>query len=328
MYRALIRTIILSVAVLITIAFFTLVERKFLAYTHLRKGPNKPRLIGLPQPVADAIKLFSKEQIKPNIANQLPFYIAPIIALFLALNLANLIPRPYSILGLDFSAPLFSAIARLNVYATLAAGWARNSKYALLGTVRAIAQTISYEVGISLCILIVLVTLSSLRLNSTYSEHSWPVLIIPILLPIWIATILAETNRTPYDLVEGESELVSGFNIEYRAGPFAIIFIAEYTRIIAISIFTSAIFSTRLRFLVFILKTLFIAIIFLWVRATLPRIRYDRLIYLMWISFLPVTLGLSIIYFSLFMFLRNSLLKYTPWKCEIRLNLFLNSEIV
>lgn len=307
MYRALIRTIILSVAVLITIAFFTLVERKFLAYRHLRKGPNKPSLIGLPQPIADAIKLFIKEQIKPNITNQVPFYIAPILALFLALTLTNLIPSPISITGSEFSAPLFSAIARLNVYATLSAGWARNSKYALLGTVRAIAQTISYEVGISLCILIVLVTLRSLSLNATYSENSWPALIIPLLIPIWVATILAETNRTPYDLVEGESELVSGFNIEYSAGPFAIIFIAEYTRIIAIRIFTSTLFSTNISRVLLILKTLFITTLFLWVRTTLPRIRYDNLIYLIWISFLPVTLGLSIIYFSLFFLLRNSL---------------------
>jgi NADH:ubiquinone oxidoreductase subunit H len=184
MYRALISTIILSVAVLITMAFFTLVERKFLAYSHLRKGPNKPRLIGLPQPIADAIKLFMKEQVKPNITNQVPFYIAPILALLLALTLANLTPSPRSVTYSEFSAPLFSAIASLNVYATLSAGWARNSKYALLGTVRAIAQTISYEVGISLCILITLVTLRSLRLNSSYSEHSWPALIIPLLIPI------------------------------------------------------------------------------------------------------------------------------------------------
>lgn len=248
-----------------------------------------------------------KEQVKPNITNQVPFYIAPIIALFLALSLANLIPSPNSIIGSEFSAPLFSAIARLNVYATLSAGWASNSKYALLGTVRAIAQTISYEVGISLCILMALVTLRSLRLTSSYSEYSWPALITPLLIPIWIATILAETNRTPYDLVEGESELVSGFNIEYRAGPFAMIFIAEYTRIIAIRIFTSALFSTRFSRLLLMLKTLSITTLFLWVRTTLPRIRYDNLIYLMWMSFLPVTLGLSIIYFSLFYMLRNSL---------------------
>lgn len=307
MYRALISTIILSIAILITIAFFTLVERKFLAYTHLRKGPNKPSLIGLPQPIADAIKLFIKEQVKPNISNRVPFYIAPILALFLALALRNLIPRPNSIIGSEFSAPLFSAIARLNVYASLIAGWTSNSKYALLGTIRAIAQTISYEVGISLCMLIALVTIDSLRLTSSFTEHSWPILILPLLAPIWIAAILAETNRTPYDLVEGESELVSGFNIEYSAGPFAIIFITEYTRIIAMRIFTSALFSSRLSRITFILKTLTLTTLFLWVRATLPRIRYDNLIYLIWISFLPVTLGLSIIYFALYFLLRDSL---------------------
>ena len=128
-----------------------------------------------------------------------------------------------------------------------------------------------------------------------------------MLTPVWIAIILAETNRTPYDLVEGESELVSGFNIEYSAGPFAIIFIAEYTSIIAIRIFTTAIFSSRLTCLTFVIKTLFITTLFLWVRATLPRMRYDNLIYLIWMSFLPTTLGLSIIYFMLFIVLRSSL---------------------
>nr|YP_010295736.1 NADH dehydrogenase subunit 1 [Polydora hoplura]QYL01504.1 NADH dehydrogenase subunit 1 [Polydora hoplura] len=300
MYSALMSTIILSVAVLITMAFFTLVERKFLAYTHLRKGPNKPSLIGLPQPVADAVKLFIKEQVKPNMSNQVPFYIAPMLALFLALSLSNLMPSPNSITGSEFSAPLFSAIASLNVYASLMAGWASNSKYALLGTVRAMAQTISYEVGMSLCMLMALVTLSSLSLTSSFSEHSWPALIMPLLIPIWIATILAETNRTPYDLVEGESELVSGFNIEYSAGPFAMIFMAEYTSIIAMSMFTSALFSTSASSIIFMLKTLILTTLFLWVRATLPRMRYDNLMYLMWMSFLPVTLGLSMIYFALF----------------------------
>ena len=326
MYRALARTIILSVALLITIAFFTLVERKFLAYAQLRKGPNKPRLIGLPQPIADAIKLFTKEQIKPTISNQFPFYIAPILALILALRLGNLTPRPFSILTTRFSAPLFSAIARLNVYATLSAGWASNSKYALLGTVRAIAQTISYEVGISLCMLIALVIIGSLRLTNSYTTISWPALILPLLVPIWIATILAETNRTPYDLVEGESELVSGFNIEYRAGPFALIFIAEYTRIIAISIFTTALFSSRMRRVSLALKTVALATLFLWMRATLPRIRYDNLIYLMWLSFLPLTLAISMIYLAIFLILGGSLNKIHTLEVWDRLPSSPNSE--
>jgi len=306
-YTAFIRSIVLSVALLISIAFFTLAERKFLAYRQLRKGPNKPRLIGLPQPVADAVKLFSKEQIKPRISNQLPFYIAPALALVLALNLGNITPRPNPVLSTAFSAPLFAAISRLNVYATLTAGWASNSKYALLGTVRAIAQTISYEVGISLCMLIALVIIGSLSLTNSFLIHTWPRLLLPLFIPIWIATILAETNRTPYDLVEGESELVSGFNIEYRAGPFAIIFIAEYTRILAIRIFTAALFTSSLIRITLVLKTVALAATFLWARTTLPRIRYDSLIHLIWLSFLPATLAIAIIYLSLFIILGSSL---------------------
>lgn len=290
-------------------AFFTLVERKFLGYCQLRKGPNKPSLSGLPVPLADAVKLFTKEQLKPIISNLTPFYLAPATALFLALLLANLIPTNSAINALDYSAPIFSAIARLNIYTTLTAGWARNSKYAIMGTVRGMAQTISYEVGISLCILFTLVVLSSLSLSSSYLTISWPILLCPIFIPVWLGTILAETNRTPYDLIEGESELVSGFNIEYSAGPFALIFIAEYTRIVVISMFSVLLFSPRPLILVFVLKTLFITLFFLWARGTLPRIRYDNLIYLIWLSFLPLTLGIAIIYLALFVFLESSLIK-------------------
>lgn len=290
-------------------AFFTLVERKFLGYCQLRKGPNKPSLSGLPVPLADAVKLFTKEQLKPIISNLTPFYLAPATALFLALLLANLIPTNSAINALDYSAPIFSAIARLNIYTTLTAGWARNSKYAIMGTVRGMAQTISYEVGISLCILFTLVVLSSLSLSSSYLTISWPILLCPIFIPVWLGTILAETNRTPYDLIEGESELVSGFNIEYSAGPFALIFIAEYTRIVVISMFSVLLFSPRPLILVFVLKTLFITLFFLWARGTLPRIRYDNLIYLIWLSFLPLTLGIAIIYLALFIFLESSLIK-------------------
>lgn len=309
MYRSLLRTLIISVSVLIVIAFFTLVERKFLGYCQLRKGPNKPRLSGLPVPLADAVKLFTKEQLKPIISNLTPFYLAPTGALFLALLLANLIPTNNAINSLYYSAPIFSAIASLNIYRTITAGWARNSKYAIIGTVRGIAQTISYEVGISLCILFALVSLNSLSLSSSYLRVSWPILLCPIFIPVWLATILAETNRTPYDLIEGESELVSGFNIEYSAGPFALIFIAEYTSIVVISIFTILLFSPSSLMLIYIFKTLFITLFFLWARGTLPRIRYDNLIYLIWLSFLPLTLGIALFYISLFIFLESSLIK-------------------
>lgn len=309
MYSPLLRTLILTVAILVAIAFYTLIERKFLGYTQIRKGPNKPRFAGLPVPLADAVKLFSKEQVKPSISNPAPFYFAPTLALFLAILLANLIPSNIAVTRLFYSAPIFSAIARLNVYASLTAGWSRNSKYAIMGTVRAMAQTISYEVGISLCILIALIIFRSLSLTSTFFFTSWPILLCPVLAPIWLAIILAETNRTPYDLVEGESELISGFNIEYRAGPFAIIFIAEYTRIIAIRIFSAALFISSSSSIFFLIKVLFITIFFLWARATLPRIRYDNLIYLIWLSFLPTVLAVWIIYIPLFTLLENSLKK-------------------
>ena len=327
MYSVLIRSTVLTLCLLIVIAFFTLVERKFLGYCQLRKGPNKPRIRGLPVPLADAVKLFSKEQIKPLISNLTPFYFAPWIALILALLLGNLMPSPYSISSLKYSAPLFSAIASLNVYATLTAGWARNSKYAIIGTVRGIAQTISYEVGISLCMLIALVILNSLSLTTTYFFISWPILISPIFIPIWFAIILAETNRTPYDLIEGESELVSGFNIEYSAGPFAIIFIAEYTRIVAIRIFSVTLFSPRSLVVIFIVKTISVTILFLWARGTLPRIRYDNLIYLIWLSFLPTTLGISLIYLRFFVLLGSSLIKYILWKYTFGVSRFLSNIV-
>ena len=327
MFRIIISSLLLTISILIAIAFFTLIERKVLGYCQLRKGPNKPSLAGLPVPLADAVKLFSKEQIKPLISNIAPFYIAPFLALSLALMLANLMPSPYSSIPLSYSAPLFSAISRLNIYATLTAGWARNSKYAIIGTVRGMAQTISYEVGISLCMLIALTTMASLSLFVSFTFHIWPLLISPILFPIWFATILAETNRTPYDLIEGESELVSGFNIEYRAGPFAIIFIAEYTRIIAIRIFSVSLFSPRSHFLIFTIKILFVTILFLWARATLPRIRYDNLIYLIWLSFLPLTLGLGLFLIALFMLLESSLIKIRTLEVRVRLLMSLSNPI-
>lgn len=184
MYRSLLSSLIITICILIVIAFFTLVERKFLGYCQLRKGPNKPSLAGLPVPLADAVKLFTKEQLKPIISNITPFYFAPTIALTLALLLSNVIPSPNAINSLFYSAPLFSAIARLNIYATLTAGWARNSKYAVIGTVRGIAQTISYEVGISLCILFALIVINSLSLSCSFKFIIWPIFLCPIFLPI------------------------------------------------------------------------------------------------------------------------------------------------
>lgn len=289
------------ISALLAIAFFTLLERKFLGYAQLRKGPNKVRIGGIPQPLADALKLFTKELNIPSAANHSSFITAPIIALLLALIIWVLYPHVSSPLPLKWGILIFLALSRINVYTTLFSGWASNSKYSLLGALRRIAQTISYEVSMALIILTPMIIISTLRFNSISSNYSlilittiWPLYVM------WIITTLAETNRTPFDLAEGESELVSGFNTEYSSGTFALIFIAEYINIIAIGIISWAIFisiSSRLIIDTIIVISLFsVRLIFIWARSAYPRIRYDKLISLTWKQFLPLTL--TIIIFS------------------------------
>lgn len=282
------------VMALLAIAFYTLIERKFLGYFQLRKGPNKVILIGLPQPFADAIKLFTKEQINPTPANQYPFIIAPVLGLILTLLLWAIYPHANPSIFISFGALYFLCVSSINVYTTFLAGWCSNSKYALLGALRGVAQTISYEVRISL------ILLSSLIINNlidisliSINYLSWIILIILPLAIIWFITNLAETNRTPFDFAEGESELVSGFNVEYRSGMFALIFIAEYANILIISLLTCIFFTGSFIFspnLFLVVKTIIIATLFIWIRATIPRIRYDNLIYLTWKGFLPISL--------------------------------------
>uniref|UniRef100_A0AAU6QGW3 NADH-ubiquinone oxidoreductase chain 1 n=1 Tax=Prionospio sp. 6 MH-2023 TaxID=3059274 RepID=A0AAU6QGW3_9ANNE len=288
----LISTTTIFLLILLAMAFFTLLERKILGYIQTRKGPNKVGIMGLPQPFADAIKLFVKEQAHPLMTNYTPFYFAPILSLFLALFLWSLYPTSTPSSILTFGILLFLCISSLNVYATLLAGWSSNSKYSLIGALRSIAQTISYEVSMSLILLASLLLSQSYNfISPAFLQISWPMILILPMFIIWFITMLAETNRTPFDLAEGESELVSGFNTEYSSGPFALIFMAEYTSILAMSMFTTALFSSSglssISDLLFSMKTLFFASLFIWVRGTLPRMRYDRLMALTWKSFLP-----------------------------------------
>nr|YP_009164809.1 NADH dehydrogenase subunit 1 [Lamellibrachia satsuma]YP_010938132.1 NADH dehydrogenase subunit 1 [Lamellibrachia barhami]AKR07097.1 NADH dehydrogenase subunit 1 [Lamellibrachia satsuma]WLD05632.1 NADH dehydrogenase subunit 1 [Lamellibrachia barhami] len=287
--------------VLMAMAFFTLLERKVLGYIQIRKGPNKVSLMGLPQPFADAIKLFTKELSLPTSSNLYPFIYSPIMGLSLALLFWSLYPYSSPMYFPMYGALLFLCISSLNVYATLSAGWSSNSKYALLGAIRSIAQTISYEVSMALTLLSALIILLSFNLIlMTSSQWSWVALMFPPLFMIWFITSLAETNRTPFDLSEGESELVSGFNVEFSAGSFALIFMAEYTNILTMSLFTSIFFFGMIPMSMFtdiplILKTMFFAFLFIWVRGTLPRMRYDKLMNLAWKSFLPLSLSIMIL---------------------------------
>lgn len=288
------------VIALMGIAFFTLLERKALGYFHIRKGPNKVGLIGLPQPLADAIKLFTKELSQPSLANINLFVGSPLTSLLLALFLWSIYPSYHPSYFILFGVLFFICISSLNVYTTLIGGWSSNSKYALLGAIRGIAQTISYEVSMSLILLSALIILKSINILNIYTNSITPLflLILPIFL-VWFTTILAETNRTPFDFAEGESELVSGFNTEYRGGTFAFIFIAEYLNIILIRLLTAIIFfsspdSYFISILILRLKTLYLSFAFVWARATLPRLRYDLLINITWKCFLPLSLGILI----------------------------------
>nr|YP_009244973.1 NADH dehydrogenase subunit 1 [Amynthas moniliatus]AMO27097.1 NADH dehydrogenase subunit 1 [Amynthas moniliatus]QFZ89588.1 NADH dehydrogenase subunit 1 [Amynthas moniliatus moniliatus] len=287
-------SILLSlIMALVAMAFYTLMERKFLGYFHLRKGPNKVGLMGISQPFSDAIKLFVKEQAKPTPANKSPFMVAPTMGLILALMMWAIYPHSHQSFFLQFSVLYFLCVSSMNVYATFMAGWSSNSKYALLGALRGVAQTISYEVSMSLILLSALVLVMTMDFTKMVS-YSWMLMMLMPLTVTWFITNLAETNRTPFDFAEGESELVSGFNIEYSSGLFAMIFMAEYMNILVMSLFTSIIFMSMpnmiMSDMMLLLKTLLLAMLFVWVRATFPRMRYDHLMNLTWKSFLPLSL--------------------------------------
>lgn len=289
----LINYILLIIPILINVAFITLLERKILGYSQIRKGPNKVRLIGICQPFNDAIKLFSKEIVVPNFSNLSKYMLSPRCALFIVLTVFLIIPFKEAFFSISISFLFMYIIIRINVYPVLISGWASNRKYALIGSLRAVAQTVSYEVILALILIFFLRLRISMRfsliivLNSYWCK--W-LLFIPIA-GVWLVSCLAETNRTPFDFAEGESELVSGFNIEYGRIGFALIFMAEYARIIFICIIFSLIFLSRrlLRINIYISIVILISI-WIWVRSTFPRYRYDKLINLAWKVYLPLTL--------------------------------------
>lgn len=284
---------------ILAIAFYTLIERKLLGYIQLRKGPNKVRLMGIPQPFADAIKLFLKEQSYPTLSNIILFTAAPIIRLILTLLLWAIYPHSNTAIYITFGVLYFLCVSSINVYTTFLAGWCSNSKFSLLGALRGVAQTISYEVSISLILIRALLIHQKIDMSLiTRYIKTWPIFLIRVIFIFWFITNLAETNRTPFDFAEGESELVSGFNTEFRGGIFALIFIAEYANILIIRLLTSLFFISTSRILTnstLIIQTILLATVFIWIRATLPRIRYDNLIYLTWKRFLPVRLAALII---------------------------------
>nr|YP_010987597.1 NADH dehydrogenase subunit 1 [Ochthephilus sericinus]WON66016.1 NADH dehydrogenase subunit 1 [Ochthephilus sericinus] len=303
--------LILVIFVLIGVAFLTLLERKVLGYIQIRKGPNKVGFMGIPQPFSDAIKLFSKENVYPNMSNVNLYYLSPVMNLFLSLLLWMCMPFITVVFNFNMSILFFLCCSSLSVYTIMIAGWSSNSNYSLLGSLRSVAQTISYEVSLALILLSFLFLIFTLNILDfvKVQNYIWFLFYCFPLSLMWLISSLAETNRTPFDFAEGESELVSGFNVEYSGGGFALIFLAEYSNILFMSMMCVMLFmGGNLYSFMFFIKLTIMSFVWIWVRGTLPRYRYDKLMYLAWKSFLPLSLNYLFFYMGMGIFMYIMLL--------------------
>ncbi|MFM8901277.1 MAG: NADH-quinone oxidoreductase subunit NuoH [Burkholderiales bacterium] len=325
----LMKIVALVLPLMICVAYLTLWERKAIGWTQIRPGPNRVGPLGLLQPIADAVKLIFKEIIVPTAASKGLFLLAPVMTIMPALAAWAVVPfGPDAALSNINAGLLFlMAITSMEVYGVIVAGWASNSKYAFLGALRASAQMVSYEIAMGFCLVVVLMVSASLNMTDIvmgqgkgwFADHGWSFLSwnwLP-LLPIFVVYVIAgiaETNRHPFDVVEGESEIVAGHMVEYSGMSFAMFFLAEYANIILISVLAATMFMggwiAPVSFSVFgmttpqwiadtmwfwnwfwlFAKTFVVATLFLWVRATFPRFRYDQIMRLGWKIFIPVTL--------------------------------------
>ncbi len=308
-----------TIGVLLAVAYYTYAERKVLGAMQRRQGPMMVGPFGLLQPIADGLKLFSKETIIPSQANKPVFILAPMLLFSLALMAWAVIPfdKGWVLANINVGILYLFAISSLMVYGVIMAGWASNSRYAFLGALRSASQMVSYEVSMGLIIVCVLLCTGSLNLQEIVLAER-PVWMQMLLFPMFIVflvSILAETNRAPFDLPEGESEITGGFMVEYSAMTFALFFLGEYSAMILMSAMTTILFlggwlppfsmwlpggMVELMTVVpgiiwFAVKTMFIMFVFLWARATLPRYRYDQLMRLGWKVFLPLTLAWVVI---------------------------------
>ncbi len=311
----LLHSIFILVPLLVVVAYYTYAERKVIGYIQMRLGPNRVGPRGLFQPIADALKLITKEVVQPQQANRGLFYIAPLAALVPALGGWAVIPFDEGVWLADVDAGLLYVLAltSLGAYGIIIAGWASNSRYALLGAMRQAAQVVSYEIAMGFALVGVLMLAGSLNLSAIVLAQSGGVLswfFLP-LLPLFVVYLVsgvAETNRAPFDVVEGESELVAGFHVEYSGAGFTLFFLAEYSAMTLVAALTAILFfggwlspfegwawaeglpvlDSGIHW--WVLKTAFFMYCFLWFRATFPRYRYDQIMRLGWKAFIPVTL--------------------------------------
>ena len=299
--------VLIIVGVLLSVAYLTYAERKVLGAMQRRQGPITVGPFGLLQPIADGLKLFSKETVIPSQASRVVFLLAPIILFALSLMAWAVIPfdRDWVLANINVGILYLFAVSSMGVYGVIMAGWASNSRYAFLGGLRSASQMVSYEVSMGLIIVSVLICTGSLNLQEIVLAERplWmQALLFPMLI-VFLISILAETNRAPFDLPEGESEITGGFMVEYSAMAFALFFLGEYANMILMSAMTTVLFlggwlpPFGMDFLGFVpgivwfaLKTAAVLFFFIWSRATLPRFRYDQLMRLGWKVFLPFTL--------------------------------------
>ena len=302
------QTLAMLVPVLVSVAYLTLAERKVLAAMQMRKGPNVVGPFGLMQPFADALKMLMKETIIPTGANRVLFIVAPLLTMTLAMIAWAVIPvnDGWAIANINVGILYLFAISSLGVYGIVIAGWASNSKYAFLGALRSAAQMVSYEVSMGFVMVTVLLCAGSLNLTDIVraQQHIWFCIPLFPMFIVFFVSILAECNRAPFDLAEGESEIVGGFHVEYGAMTFGLFFLGEYANMILMSAMTAILFLggwlSPIPFapftwvpgpIWFIAKILLVLFMFIWVRATFPRFRYDQLMRLGWKVFLPLSLG-------------------------------------
>ena len=302
------KVLAITVPLLLAIAFLTLAERKVLASMQRRKGPNVVGILGLFQPIADGLKLLVKEPVLPNSANLVIFLFAPILTFLLSNVSWAVVPFGEGLVLADLNVGLLYlfAVSSLGVYGIITAGWASNSKYPFLGSLRSAAQMVSYEVSIGLILITVLLCAGSLNITEIVlaQEKIWFCIPLFPLLFLFFISCLAETNRAPFDLPEAEAELVAGYNVEYSSMGFALFFLGEYGNMIVMSTLCSLFFLggwlPPANWLVFLwlppifwfgVKTIFFLFLFVWVRAAFPRYRYDQLMRLGWKVFLPLSLA-------------------------------------
>ncbi len=308
--ESLIKIVVVVTILMLCVAYLTLMERKFLGYLQVRLGPNRVGFWGLMQPIADGIKSFLKEDIIPDNADRAVYVIAPLITFVTALSMFAVIPFGDSvnlfgrdvklvIADIDIGLLYIFALGTLGEYGVVLGGWASSNKYAVLGSLRAAAQMISYEVALGLILIGTIILAGSLRLTEIVEaqRHGWFILYQPFAFLLYIVAALAEINRTPFDMPESESELACGFNIEYSSMKFALFMIAEYAHLVTVAALTVTLFLGGWLGPVlpgtvwFVGKTLMMVFLFIWIRGTFPRMRYDHVMKLGWKFLFPAALA-------------------------------------